>query len=271
MSDSRDVLTRAAEPGTIIPYGDEEPDQVLEVFELADARATVVAIHGGFWRHEFDRSHLRPMCNALTAEGFAVVLPEYRRTGGGGGWEATYSDLEKSLDELNDELAFYDVPEKLIFVGHSAGGHMALWHAPCWPDEPGDAGPWGVDMENRVSPKASWLSGVVALAPVTDMSWCFAENLGDGAAAALMGGGPDEYPEEYDDADRTPVIGGSMAATVVHGDADDRVPVEMSRRFADESGAELRELAGVGHFELIDPLSSAWPTVLAAIEAKALL
>jgi pimeloyl-ACP methyl ester carboxylesterase len=49
------------------------------------------------------------------------------------------------------------------------------------------------------------------------------------------------------------------------------VPVELSRRYVERARAagdraELVEIAGCGHFELIDPRSTAWPKVLSAIE-----
>jgi len=67
-------------------------------------------------------------------------------------------------------------------------------------------------------------------------------------------------------------IGGQTR--IVHGTRDDRVPCAMSRDYtaaAVAAGDEvtLDELPGCGHFELIDPLSAAWPTVLAAFRAVA--
>ena len=53
----------------------------------------LVALHGGFWREQYDRRGLRPLAVALRALGRVVVLPEYRRTGGRGGWPATFDDI----------------------------------------------------------------------------------------------------------------------------------------------------------------------------------
>jgi hypothetical protein len=58
---------------------------------------------------------------------------------------------------------------------------------------------------------------------------------------------------------------------LVHGTADRAVPVGCSRAYAvtaAKAGDDvlLHEIHGVGHFELIDPLSAAWPTVLAAVK-----
>ncbi|MGH8879269.1 MAG: alpha/beta hydrolase family protein [Stackebrandtia sp.] len=276
MAEDRDVLTRPAEPGITISYGEHE-DQVVEVFPpRGEPRATVLAIHGGFWRHEYDRAHLRPFCRALNDAGYGVVSLEYRRTGGGGGWPETLHDIESAVHELDDQLLYYDLAGDIILTGHSAGAHLALcattldWgdHDPQAQDAT-DTDPFFV--EPLPGPRPGPLSGVVALAPITDLARCHALNLDDGAAEAFMGGGPDDVPEEYVLADpagfeeRT-YFELTVPVTVVHGDADDRVPVAMSRDYAIRDRVELRELRGVGHFELIDPLSSAWPIVLAAFE-----
>jgi dipeptidyl aminopeptidase/acylaminoacyl peptidase len=61
-----------------------------------------------------------------------------------------------------------------------------------------------------------------------------------------------------------------VAQRVLHGENDDIVPLEISRRYvaaAKKSGddSKLIEVAGAGHFELIDPRSSAWPVVQEAV------
>ena len=53
---------------------------------------------------------------------------------------------------------------------------------------------------------------------------------------------------------------------VVHGDADEDVPVESSRGLKGRfDWLDYRELPGVDHFAVIDPLSQAWPDVRRAV------
>jgi hypothetical protein len=84
-----------------------------------------------------------------------------------------------------------------------------------------------------------------------------------------MGGGPDRYPDRFRAADPMGLVPTGMRARLVHGAADDLVPAELSVGYAergiaagDDVSCEL--LAGVGHFEVIDPLSGAWAAVVAA-------
>jgi acetyl esterase/lipase len=85
----------APPPSYTVRYGDG-PDHVADVWIPSHDRPvpTVLLLHGGFWRHEWDRVHLRPMAAALAASGYVVATPEYRRTGApGGGWPGTFDDV----------------------------------------------------------------------------------------------------------------------------------------------------------------------------------
>ena len=75
-------------------------------------------------------------------------------------------------------------------------------------------------------------------------------------------------------ADPARLIPLGVPVRIVHGTADDRVPFAMSQSFAARDRAagdsvQLDVLAGGGHFEVIDPLSAAWPVVLGAFRAVA--
>ena len=85
----------------------------------------------------------------------------------------------------------------------------------------------------------------------------------------LLGGPPDGVPEAYAAADPMRNLPSNVRTVIVHGSDDPIVPVELSRdfcRMARRAGDDttLVELAGVEHFAVIDPMSAAWPAVLAA-------
>ena len=81
-------------PDAVLRYGDHEL-AVVDVHLPAVPNGTlVVLVHGGFWKERYDRTHTRAQARALTAGGYVVVTPEYRRVGGGGGWPTTALDLE---------------------------------------------------------------------------------------------------------------------------------------------------------------------------------
>jgi len=272
--DRDDILGRAAPaPDRVLRYGDGA-EQVADFWYPAGGlggAALIVFLHGGFWRAAYDRVHARPLAVALAAAGYAVVLPEYRRTGQpGGGWPGTFDDVALAVDVLPGLVAgLGPQPGAVVLGGHSAGGHLALWAAARAGLPPGS--PWAV------AGAAALADGVVGLAAVSDLTSCARQRLGRGAAQALMGGEPQRYPERYEAADPALLLPLPVPVRLVHGAEDGIVPSQMSVDFAREAGAVAVGGGGVscevlprcGHFELIDPLSAAWPVVLGAFAAAA--
>lgn len=250
--DPREVLTRkAALPEVVVRYAAHADALVdLHVPPGDGPHPMVVLVHGGFWKPEYDRVPNRPMARALVEEGYLVAAVEYRRFGPqqpGGGWPTTADDVEAAVVALPALLSGLGIEATTTtLVGHSAGGHLVLWLA----------------SRGRVDGR------VVALAPVADLRAAARDGLGDGATRALLGGGPEEVPEKYDAADPMTLLGPTTRNEIVllHGVGDDVVPVSQSRSLAvAHPQVELLELDGIGHFELIDPLSAVWPAVLSAL------
>jgi acetyl esterase/lipase len=253
--DPDDVLTRSAPPpDAVLRYAPHE-DGVIDVYlpgrgsQPPAPLPLVVFVHGGFWRQAFDRTHARPLADALAREGFAVALPEYRRVGGAGGWPATAQDVEHAFAALADLVDGLGVrTTTTTLAGHSAGGHLVLW------------------LANQ--PVAASVRRVVALAPVGNLRRAAEHTTGNGAVLGLLGGTPEEVPEVYDAADPATRLRERPPCEVVvlHGDRDDAVPAQSSRGLASRfPWLDYRELPGVDHSALIDPLSEAWPDVLDAL------
>jgi len=217
-------------------YG-KHPSQFVD-FWMARTTPSPLAIniHGGFWRARFDLTHAGHLCAALVTAGFAVINIEYRRVGQeGGGWPGTVEDVRRAVAYARERAPFCGGRAgDTIVLGHSAGGHLAL----CIAAETQD------------------LRGVFALAPVSDPRRAWQLNLGNGAATEFFGGTPDEFPDRY--TMHPPVC----PTVLIHGTADDVVPVELSRGF---TGARLVELPGADHFDVIDPQSGPFAEVLSQL------
>src|SRR5699024_7173940 len=93
--------------------------------------AIIVTIHGGFWQSKYDLFENDPICEDLTKRGFATWNIEYRRVGeDGGGWPGTFNDLVSAINHLSALQQSYPIDlSNVIIIGHSAGGHLALWLA----------------------------------------------------------------------------------------------------------------------------------------------
>jgi acetyl esterase/lipase len=253
------VLSReAAGPDVVVRYA-AHSDGVIDVFlppnpaEPEQPAPLVVLLHGGFWRQEFDRRHLRPLAGALARHGQAVAVPEFRRVGGAGGWPETGADVEAALASVA-ALVRSAAPGRVAaspyaLVGHSAGGHLALW-----------AG-------LRAGP--SRVARIVALAPVADLEAGARTQIGENAVVHLLGGAPEERPGRYAEADALRLLPGDVPVTIVHGTEDRQVPVGMSRAVATRF-PELTyvELDGVEHFGLINPLAPPFPVLRRLLGAE---
>lgn len=162
------------------------------------------------------------LCADLAERGWEAWNAEYRRLGAGGfAWPEMAADVRAAAGLAHAEVA----------IGHSAGGHLALWLA------------------------AEGLAGrAVGQAPVSDLA----------AAAPLSGGAATELGADLTASPRHRLPLGAPQL-IVHGTLDDCVPVQMSRDYAAAAGMEVTyvEREGEGHFEHIDPRSAAWAEVVA--------
>lgn len=223
----------------------------------------VIFIHGGYWRARYDLEHASPLCQALACAGLAVWNVEYRRVGNpGGGWPGTFADVLAALGYVRQLALDYPLDlGRVTLMGHSAGGHLALWAAAARRIPAGhplhDADPLP-------------LRRVVALAAVSNLRLAWDWRLSAGAVGELLGGDPQQAAEVYALASPIELLPCGVPQTLLHGDADEAVPYQLSQRFyaaARVAGDDctLVTLPATGHFELIDPHSVAWPYVLAAV------
>jgi acetyl esterase/lipase len=200
----------------------------------------------------------------LAGRGWAVWNLEYRRLGwrSRGGWPATFEDVAAGIDHLGKLDIRLDLA-RVVVIGHSAGGQLALWAAARRGLPAGVPG-----AEPAVRP-----AGAVAQAGVVDLREAARLRLSNGAAPTLLGGPAGKIPGRYDLASPIERLPLGVPQLLVHGDADDAVPLELSRRYAERARqggdpCELVELPGCGHFEHLDPSSHAWRVVTDWLEHR---
>jgi acetyl esterase/lipase len=199
------------------------------------------------------RNQMAAMADDLVSRGLAVWNLEYRRLGTfRAGWPATMDDVAAGIDHL-PQLSVGGVDldlDRVIVVGHSAGGHLALW----------------VGGRNRPrspqSPRVS-VAAAVGLAPIADLAYAYEAKVGVEVVAELLGGTPSQYPERFRAASPMEMLPLCVRQLILHGTADDVVPIECSRRYsraAKTAGdtVEFVELSGAGHMEYLDTSSEAY-------------
>jgi acetyl esterase/lipase len=272
-----------------VAYG-PHPSQVGELYlpEGSGPFPGIVLVHGGFWTAMWDRRQILPVVVDLLALGIAVYNVDYRRVGEeGGGWPGTFADVAAAVDTMVGIDPAVDA-ERIVLVGHSAGGHLATW-----------AGLRGALPAGAVgSEPVARPVGVVSLSGVLDLVAADGEKFGTvledmdaepiwgappparpqvwpavaaavtgGIVPLLVGAHADEDPERFAVTSPAQMRASGVPVLALHGDADEAVPAGYSRAFAESITAqggrvEFVEYAGARHFDTVDPANpEIWPAV----------
>jgi len=268
-----DLLTRPREKADHrISYG---PD-ALQFGELwlpatKGPHPVVILIHGGCWRADLPGLELMDyMAADLKASGLAVWNLEYRRIGHeGGGYPGTFQDVAAGIDHLARLAGPYDLDlTRTVVSGHSAGGHLAVWalSRPRLPQTSILAG------KEAVSPRAA-----IALAGIIDLEAYHADGPdacgGPGTIDSLVGAAAAAGRDVYADTSPPRVLPLGRAQVIISGKLDPIVPSRFGAAYGAKAqtagdAVEILDLSDAGHFELIDPTSTAWPTIREAIVSR---
>ena len=206
----------------------------------------VVLIHGGFWQTYRSLDIISPLAEELSMRGADTWNIEYRRVGEGN-WEATLNDCAAAIDYLHYLAPEHGIDTANVWaVGHSAGGHLAVWAA----------GRRAVaERESSGVPNVS-LRGAVSLSGILDLRHAWEAGLGNGALADFLGVSREEDfrpSAEVDPLSRLPI---GVPIRCFHGSSDTRVPITQSSHYVEAArglgdDAELVEVPGT-HSDMIN-------------------
>ncbi len=246
-----DLLSRPKPlPDTTVAYGTDAL-QVVDVWRPVGSgpHPAVVMIHGGCWQTEIaERDIMNWIANDLRAHGVGVWNIEYRGVDRGGGYPGTYLDVGAAADMFAAKRADYgfrtDAP--VVVIGHSAGGHLALWLARRSGLAKGDAlrpstGSGQAELRVDLAISQGGLPDLRAQTTLPD------HGCGTEAASAMAKGefartSPPEMPK------------GSARELQFNNDLDSIAPPSFGTAY----GAEMVTTPGEGHAELIAPETISW-------------
>lgn len=221
-------------------------------------------VHGGCWLSQYDLGYTRAMAAAFVKEGYAVWSIEYRRVGNaGGGFPGTFLDVASATDKLRELARHHPLDtSRLVVVGHSAGGQLAVWLA----------------TRSKIAKDSPFatrrpmhIGGVVSLEGVMDMrAFGAAPGSCNTSVASVMGGTPAEYSERYAQLSPIELLPIGVPVRLLNGFADRIVAREQASSFAAKAHAagddvSFTLLEREGHFDVMSPFVPAWAQVLGAV------
>jgi acetyl esterase/lipase len=257
-----DLLSRPRPtPDATISYGADDLQQV-DVWLPKDTGPfkTVLMVHGGCWTTGIARSDLMNWIAAdLRDAGYAVWNIEYRGVDRpGGGYPGTFADVGAAADALAANAArFHLDTRQVVAIGHSAGGHLALWLA----------------GRHRL-PASSVLHGalplpiahVISLGGLPDLEAAVTDpdqGCGTDVVAKLVGPPVPSHPDVYADTSVPRLLPLGVPQDLVNGTEDGIIPGRLGAGYAEQARkagdkVSLRFVPATGHVELVAPETAAW-------------
>ena len=256
-------------PDAVIHYG-PAPAQVAELFlpKSKGPHPVVVLLHGGCFLKAFEGlAQTSAIAADLAGRGYAVWNVDYRKLGEpGAGYPGTFEDVATAIDRLRSEAAKYDLDAtRVVALGHSAGGHLALWAA----------------SRGRIrassplhSPNPLPLRAAISMAGIGDLKGqgkVFALPCGDETLERLVDAARREDP--YADTSPAALLPPAAKVVMVHGVFDSVMPPYTGLAFAEQvrkagGSAEVVTLPDAGHFDVVIPTTAAWRSVVAVVERE---
>lgn len=237
----------------------------LTLPESAPPHPVIILIHGGGYRKIYDLRPLGTVVTALAAAGFAVWNIEYRRYGNGGEYPTMFLDVGAATDFLPQIAASHHLNlGRVMTIGHSAGGHLALWLA----------GRRNVEVNSPLYVDHPLpIQAVLALAPLADVKGGGESELSSEALLAVMGGRPSDAAGAYRNGCPAALLPLGIPQAILVG-SEDRSMLANAKRYVEAAAAagdnaQLTVLAGAGHFEIVAVDADEWRVVRDSVQALA--
>lgn len=241
-----------------IAYG-EHPEQYGHLYlpetAVQEPLPVVVVIHGGFWSGRYALNLGTQYAVEFARAGFAAWNIEYRRVGAGGLWPEVNRDVVDAVDAVGGVVQQHspfrlDLDDVRV-VGHSAGGHLALWLAG--------------QKDSKIRP-----SRVVSQAGVLDLTAGPSSGHINPAVQELLDVTYADAPQDYVAASPLHRLPIGIPVHCIHGALDVQVPVSQSERYVEAAvgagdEARLTVVDGEDHFAFLQPGSECWKQSLSAV------
>ena len=248
-------------PDATIAYG---PDQMQKVDVWRPAGKgpfpVVVMVHGGCWTTSIaDRSLMNWVADDLRKDGIAVWNIDYRGVDrAGGGYPGTFEDAAKATDALSANAATFDLDtRRIVAIGHSAGGHLALWlaaRAKLAPASP---------LYSRAPLRIDHVISLGGLPDLEATAATPANGCGTEVVTKLVGTPSPARADVYADTSVPRLLPLGIAQDLVNGREDRIIPFPFATDYVAKARTAgdtvvLHTIPATGHVELVAPETPAW-------------
>lgn len=262
-----DLLERPMpQPDATIGYGSDSLQHVdIWLPTTPGKHHIVLMVHGGCWTTSIaDRTIMNWIADDLRKAGVAVWNIDYRGVDRpGGGYPGTFQDVAAAADALRANADRFHLDTRhIVAVGHSAGGHLALWLA---------ARPRIKGTLASADPLP--IAHVVSLGGLPDLEATAASpdnGCGTEVVGRLVGAPSPGHPDVYADTSIPRLLPLGVPQDLVNGRDDKIIPLRLGTGYAEMAKAKgdkvtLQVIDATGHVELIAPETAAWAKAKALI------
>ena len=231
---------------TNVSYGSDaaqKMDIYLPAGRKTDSTRLVIMVHGGAWL-EGDKNDFAPYVTILKQRlpGYAIANINYRlATTSGNFFPTQENDMKAAVDFLLQKTSEYNISQKIVLLGASAGAHMSLLQA-----------------YKYASPK---IRAVVSYFGPTDITSLYnSASVNTKVGLQLLLGGTPTNSSMYLQSSPTNFVDAQDPPTIIfHGDTDPIVNVAQSTLLRDKLQAagitnQLTVYPGLGH--------DVWPSAI---------
>ena len=260
-----DLLNRPQpKPDASISYG-ADPLQHVDLWlpKRAGAHPVVLMVHGGCWQTEIAKADIMNwIADDLRKRGIAVWNVEYRGIDRpGGGYPGTFQDVARAADLLEADARKYHLrSDRIVVIGHSAGGHLGLWLAAR------DSLPKGSPLYAAHPIK---LGSAISLGGLPDLEADThppANTCDNDPVPGLVGKPSPAHPDVYADTSPAVLPDPAIEVTQINGALDRIAPPVVASNYAKKRKAHRIVIPGEGHVELITPGTKSWTETVRVIE-----
>ncbi|KTC64736.1 Alpha/beta hydrolase family protein [Legionella adelaidensis] len=267
----KEINALPSKPADEIYFYGKHAKQFLEIrrpvsFAKKGLNATIVIIHGGCWKSYYANcKNTAALADALRDHGYLTINLEYRAIDHeGGGWPGTFNDISMGINYLQQIADVERLDSKqVIAIGHSSGGHLAMWAL----------ARHKLELNSSLfQPLAIELRGAIALGGASDLKKHFQHfnNIcGEDTLINLFNGTPEQNLENYQQGTAAGLLPIAKPQVYITGEVDLAVPPSFAESFfqlAQEKGdstfVECISVKDVGHHEYNDPRHDIFSLIL---------